>query len=222
MTSSDPRFDSAPLDRRTLDLHYDDLTTRLQRHGSRAIIFDCDGTLADSMPVHYVAWTRTLEPLGVRFDEATFYGWAGIPTDRILRMLAEEQQIALDAAHLAHVKEAKFLEELGQLKPIEPVVRLARESHGRHPIAVASGGFRDIVRLQLAHLGIDELFQVVVAAEDTERHKPEPDVFLEAARRLQVAPELCCVLEDSDLGIEAARRAGMSWIDVRPYHPSRD
>ena len=89
----------------------------------------------------------------------------------------------------------------------------------RLPIGVASGGFRAVIEHQLEQIGVTHLFSVVVAAEDTEKHKPEPDVFLEAAQRLEMPPESCCVLEDSDLGIEAARRAGMGWVDVRPFYP---
>jgi len=189
--------------------------------GAQALIFDCDGTLADSMPVHFIAWCETLHPLGIAFDEARFYEMAGIPTDRILRMLAAEQGLAFDADDLSRIKEEKFLKHLPQLKPIEPVALLARQSHGNRPIAVASGGFREVVHQQLVRLELRPIFEVIVTAEDTERHKPEPDVFLEAARQLAVAPAICCVLEDSDLGIEAARRAGMSWIDVRPFHPPR-
>lgn len=186
-----------------------------------AIIFDCDGTLADSMPIHFVAWSQTLQPLGVQFDEERFYALAGVPSDRILALLGQEQGIELDVERLAIEKEEKFLLHLPNLQPIPEVVQLALDSREKMPIAVASGGFREIVHLQLKHLGINEIFPVVVTAEDTTRHKPEPDVFLKAADLLGVSPEGCCVLEDSDLGIEAARRAGMTWIDVRPWHPPR-
>jgi len=99
--------------------------------------------------------------------------------------------------------------------PIEKVVAVAREARGTRPMAVASGGYRRVVERTLRHIGILDWFGVLVAAEDTSRHKPEPDVFLEAARRLGVAPGACTVYEDTDLGIEAARRAGMRWVDVR-------
>ena len=187
-----------------------------------ALIFDCDGTLADSMPVHFVAWRETLEPLGVDFSEERFYALAGVPSDRILEMLGAEQGIDLDIDRLAVEKEERFLLHLPNLQPIPEVARLAQDRFGLCPIAVASGGFREIVHLQLKHLTIHELFPVVVTAEDTERHKPEPDVFLKAAELLAVEAGNCCVLEDSDLGIEAAKRAGMTWIDVRPWHPPRE
>lgn len=203
------------------DRHFAHLSELLARHAPAALVFDCDGTLTDSMPVHYIAWREALEPVGLRFDETRFYAMAGIPTDRILHQLSREQGIPIEVAELSRIKEERFLVHLDRLQPIEPVARLARHSHGEMPISVASGGFREIVDLQLRKLQLRHLFDVVVTAEDTLRHKPEPDVFLEAADRMKVPPQVCCVLEDSDLGIEAARRAGMSWIDVRPYHPPR-
>jgi HAD superfamily hydrolase (TIGR01509 family) len=84
-------------------------------------------------------------------------------------------------------------------------------------MAVASGGIRPVILAQLARLQCLDWFDAIVTAEDTERHKPDPDVFLEAARRLGVPPQFCRVYEDSDLGVEAAQRAGMQWIDVRKW-----
>ena len=85
-------------------------------------------------------------------------------------------------------------------------------------MAVASGSVRESVERQLKTLGIRSWFDAVVTAEDTKRHKPHPDVFLEAARQLDISPHLCRVYEDSDLGIEAAKRAEMAWVDVRPLY----
>ena len=198
----------------------DRLHAEVHGHAPQAIIFDCDGTLAHSMPAHYVAWRNTLEPHGVEFLESKFYSLAGMPSDRIINLLSDEQGIELDADRLAEEKEERFLETLHLLEPIIPVVALAKTSAGKLPIAVASGGFREIIQHQLTQIEIRHLFEVIVTAEDTERHKPEPDVFLEAARQLAIDPTECCVLEDSDLGITAAKRAGMSWVDVRPYCPS--
>jgi beta-phosphoglucomutase family hydrolase len=186
-------------------------------HAAEGIIFDCDGTLVDSMPIHFLAWHRTMTEVGLRLDEERFYALGGMPSHRIIAMLADEQAVVVDARSTAHRKEQAFLELIHLLEPIELVVEVARQLRGNKPIAVASGGFRDIIARQLAHIGIDDWFDAVVTAEDTARHKPEPDVFLETAKRLKVAPESCLVFEDADLGIEAARRAGMAWIDVRDF-----
>jgi HAD superfamily hydrolase (TIGR01509 family) len=185
-----------------------------------ALIFDCDGTLTNSMPVHYVCWRQTMAKHGIEFDEQRFYALGGVPSDKIVALLAAEAGLTLDAAAVAHEKEQAFLDTLHLLQPIAAVVEIARIHRGQKKMAVASGGFRHVVERQLAHIGVSDWFDAVVTSEDTTRHKPDPDVFLEAARRLGIAPEHCEVYEDSDLGIEAARRAGMQWVDVRKYHVS--
>ena len=183
-----------------------------------ALIFDCDGTLTDSMPIHYVAWHRTMQNYGIQFPEDRFYSLGGIPTDKIIRMLADEQQVEVDAHKAAIAKENAFLELLHLLEPIQQVVAVARHFHRRVPMIVASGGFREIIKKQITQIGCDGLFDDIVAAEDTDRHKPEPDVFLEAARRVGADPTRCLVYEDSDLGVQAARSASMDFIDVRAFH----
>jgi len=180
-----------------------------------ALIFDCDGTLVDSMPAHFAAWQATLGPLGIQLTEERFYGLAGTPTDRIAAILVREHQVEADPREVSTQKETHYLNSLHLLRPIEPVVEIVRQSLGRKRLAVASGGFRRVVARQLEHVGLGDAFEVLVTAEDTLRHKPEPDVFLEAARRLGVPPAECCVYEDADLGVEAARRAGMACVDIR-------
>ncbi len=183
-----------------------------------AILFDCDGTLTDSMPVHYVAWFRTMQRFGISFPEDRFYALGGVPSDKIVRMLADEQGIDVDIETAAMQKEEEFLRILHLIQPIPPVMEVAKHFRGRIPMAVASGGFRTIIHQQLERLGCNDWFSTIVTAEDTHRHKPFPDVFLLAAKRLEVAPADCLVYEDSDLGIEAAEAAGMDWIDVRTFH----
>lgn len=183
-----------------------------------ALIFDCDGTLTNSMPVHFVCWQKTLAGHGIDFGEERFYALGGMPSDKIVSLLAAEAGFALDAAAVAAEKERAFLETLHLLEPIATVVEIARRHRGQKKMAVASGGFRHVVHQQLRQIGVQDWFDAVVTAEDTSRHKPEPDVFLEAARQLRIPPDQCEVYEDSDLGIEAARRAGMRCVDVRKYH----
>lgn len=182
---------------------------------SDALIFDCDGTLADTMPAHYQAWLQLLEPYGIAFPEDRFYALGGVPTAEIARMLFDEAGVPIDAAAIARRKEQMFLQHMDGIVGIEKVVSVARAARGIRPIAVASGGQRPTVEHTLRQVGILDWFPVIVTAEDTTRHKPEPDVFLEAARRLGVPAETCTVYEDTDLGIEAARRAGMRWVDIR-------
>jgi beta-phosphoglucomutase family hydrolase len=187
----------------------------------QALIFDCDGTLTDSMPLHFVAWSQTMRRFGIEFSEDRFYELGGIPSDKIIQMLADEAQLSLDVGAVTREKEQVFLDSLHLLEEIAAITAVVRENKGKLPMAVASGGFREIVAKQIAHIGLAGWFDTMVTAEDTTRHKPEPDVFLEAARRLGVAPANCLVYEDADLGIEAARRAGMQWVDVRTLHRPR-
>jgi beta-phosphoglucomutase-like phosphatase (HAD superfamily) len=186
--------------------------------GTSALIFDCDGTLADTMPVHYRAWTAMLGRHGIPFPEARFYQLGGVPTAQIIRLLAAEHGVAVaDVDAMVWEKEEAFLGFLPEVGPVAPVYDIGRDFRHVLPMAVASGGYRAVVERTLAVIGVAEWFAAVVCAEDTPRHKPEPDVFLEAARRLGAAPAGCVVFEDTDIGLEAARRAGMVGIDVRGW-----
>jgi beta-phosphoglucomutase-like phosphatase (HAD superfamily) len=185
---------------------------------TRALVFDCDGTLADTMPVHFEAWTAMLATHGLQFPEPQFFALAGMPTDRIIARLASEQGAVLttdDIVAMVADKENRYMTMIDVVRPIEVVVSIAAHYRGVLPMAVASGGEGWVVRRTLAAIGTLDWFDTVVGSEDTVRHKPEPDVFLEAARRLGVDPEACVVFEDSDLGLEAARRAGMQGVDIR-------
>jgi beta-phosphoglucomutase family hydrolase len=181
----------------------------------RGIIFDCDGTLADTMPLHWRAWRTISERHRFHFPEDRFYSLGGVPSRDILKMLCLEQGLALDHLAIAREKEAEYLPLIAQVEPINTVVGVARKYHGKLPMAVASGGTRHVIEQVLQHLGIRHLFHSVVTSEDVLHQKPAPDIFLEAAKRLGVAPELCRGYEDTDLGMQAIRAAGMDAIDVR-------
>jgi beta-phosphoglucomutase family hydrolase len=186
--------------------------------GTAGLIFDCDGTLADTMPAHYKAWTAMLGRFGIPFPEPRFYAMGGMPTAQIIRVLAADAGVAVaDVDAMVHEKEQGFLTHLDAVTPIEPVLAIAKAYRGKLPIAVASGGYRDTITRTLDRLAIRNWFDAMVTAEDTARHKPDPDVFLEAARRLKVTAAACVVFEDTDIGLEAARRAGMQSVDVRGW-----
>ncbi|EMI42412.1 HAD family hydrolase [Rhodopirellula sp. SWK7] len=189
----------------------DDLSERFD-----ALIFDCDGTLTDSMPLHYRAWRDTLLARGVEFPEPRFYSMGGMPTDKIIDILCGEQNVSVDVDATAQAKEDAFEELMGELQPLQIVCDCAARHRGQMPMAVASGGIRPIVERQLKQIEMLDWFGAIVTSEDTELHKPEPDAFLLAARLLDVNPTRCLVFEDSPLGFDAACRAGMQFVDVRP------
>lgn len=181
----------------------------------KGIVFDCDGTLADTMPLHWQAWRTIAERHRFHFPEDRFYSLGGVPSRDILHMLRLEQRLSINPIAVALEKEEAYLPLLPQVRPIQAVVEVAREHHGRIPLAVASGGNKPIIEMVLRHLGIRELFAAVVTSEDVTNQKPAPDIFLEAARRLGVEPASCHAYEDTDLGLQAIRSAGMRAFDVR-------
>lgn len=167
------------------------------------------------MPLHWRAWQVVTARHGIRLPRERFYSLGGVPSRDILKLLSLEQGLTLDHLAVAREKEMEYLPLIAQVEPINAVVGVARENHGKIPMAVASGGTRRIIAQVLAHLGIAHLFQAVVTSEDVTRQKPAPDIFLEAARRIGVAPTLCRAYEDTDLGMKAIRAAGMEAVDVR-------
>lgn len=180
-----------------------------------------DGTLADTMPSHYEAWSVILQRYGLEMSEDRFYALGGWPTERVADLLISESGRTLDALQISVEKEALFAESLHLVRPIEHTTSVALKHRGSIPLAVATGATRDICELILKQLDIYDWFDAVVCADEVERHKPNPDVFLEAARRLGVEPQHCVVYEDTDPGLEAARRAGMAHIDVRTFYTPR-
>ena len=183
----------------------------------QGIIFDCDGTLADTMPLHWRAWRAVTRRHGIQFPEDRFYALGGVPSRHILKMLAGEQGLAIDPLAVAKEKEDAYLELLADVGPIETVVGVARAHHGKIPMAVASGGTQRVIERVLVHLGLREMFAAVVTSEDVVHQKPAPDIFLEAARRIGIPPQFCRGYEDTDLGMQAIRAAGMEAVDVRTF-----
>jgi beta-phosphoglucomutase family hydrolase len=181
------------------------------------LIFDCDGTLVDTMPLHWKAWQQTSARHGLIFPEERFYALGGVPSRDIVKMLAAEQNLSLDPLAVAREKEEAYLAVMTHATPIQEVVEIVRRHHGAVPMAVASGGTRKVIELVLVHAGIRSFFQAVVTSEDVIRQKPAPDIFLEAARRIGAAPERCQAFEDTDLGLQAIRAAGMDAVDIRPW-----
>jgi len=181
----------------------------------KGLVFDCDGTLADTMPLHWRAWQAIAAKYKLHFPEDRFYSLGGVPSRDILQMLAREQNVSLDHIEAAHEKENVYLPLMATVEPIHAVVEIARANFGKIPMAVASGGTQPIIVGVLEHLKIRHLFDAVVTSEMVKNQKPAPDIFLEAARRIGVEPQFCRGYEDTDLGMQAIRSAGMDAVDVR-------
>ena len=179
-----------------------------------AFIFDCDGTLADNMHLHYEAWSRAMGDFGGTYPEELFYEWGGVPTAEIVRRLNAKFSLSMNVDDVVLRKEHYYRELIPNVTENIDVIPVVREYHGKLPMAVASGGHRDLVVRTLDALGIREFFDAVIAAEDYDRGKPHPDPFLVAAEHLGVPPSSCLVFEDTETGADAARAAGMAWVLV--------
>jgi len=187
-----------------------------------AIIFDCDGTLVDSTRLYFRAWSILFESYGAEMSWDWFAAHLGSSWPQIFDEYQNKCGISLDAALGLQEFNRAYQDGIDTLCEIEIVADVARRHFGRVPMAVASGGTREIVEATLLAVNLLDLFEAVVTIENVQgRGKPAPDMFLEAARRLRVPPNECTVFEDSDEGIEAAYRAGMSATDVRlVYRPA--
>ena len=181
-----------------------------------AYLFDCDGTIADSMPLHYLAWKQALGEWNCDFDEELFYSWGGMPVAEIISTLNTRHGLSMPVEAVAKRKESLYYERLPQLKVVPEVMEHIEHGHGRIPFAVVSGSTRESVTASLESLQLLDRFDTLVCAGDYKESKPDPEGFLLAASRLGVRPEACLVFEDTEKGIQAAKAAGMASVKVPP------
>jgi HAD superfamily hydrolase (TIGR01509 family) len=179
-----------------------------------AYLFDCDGTIVDSMPLHYVAWKKALGEWNCGFAEELFYAWGGRPTAEIIATLNERDGLSMPVESVARRKEEFYFEMLPELKVVPEVLEHIVAEHGRIPFAVVSGSARDSVTASLEVLKLLDRFETLVCAGEYKKSKPDPEAFLLAASRLGVAPKNCLVFEDTEMGIQAATAAGMASVRV--------
>jgi HAD superfamily hydrolase (TIGR01509 family) len=179
-----------------------------------AYLFDCDGTIADSMPLHYVAWKKALGEWNCEFAEELFYAWGGRPTAEIIATLNQMHGLSMPVESVANRKEELYFELLPELKVVPEVLEHIEAQHGRIPFAVVSGSARDSVTASLEMLKLLDRFDTLVCAGEYKKSKPDPEAFLLAASRLGVAPKNCLVFEDTEMGIQAATAAGMASVKV--------
>lgn len=184
---------------------------------ARALIFDLDGTLSNSLPVHLKNWQIIGEKFGFEFDPQIIHDLTGRPTIEFAQHVVERYGVNEAPENLVKMKQESFWSLSHLLEPIDEVIAIVKQNHGKLPMAVGTGAGAKSAKVQLKALELAQYFPTVVSANDVNKHKPEPDTFLKCAELLGVEPQYCQVFEDGDLGITAAKTAGMFVTDVRDY-----
>ena len=177
-----------------------------------ALIFDMDGTLVDSMPLHLDAWETTSAEFGLPFNRAQLNEYGGIPTRKIVAMLAEQHGLEIDVEAFARRKVALYLERIDSVSVFPAMWELVKGCHGKVPMGIGTGSTRDHATHILRNTGLDAFIPVLVSADDVTNHKPHPDTFLKVAELLGANPANCLVFEDTPIGIEAGKAGGMATV----------
>lgn len=185
----------------------------------KGLIFDCDGTLVDSMPLHMKAWEEAFKQFKTRFDYDYLYSLKGMKETEIIKLYNRTFNTNLDPEGIVQVKHDYFAENINSVTPIKPIVDIAKTYYKKLPLAVVSGSVKSIVHKELEVIGIFDLFDIIITADDPYKPKPAPEIFLAAAEKIKAAPKDCIVFEDGDPGLEAAVNAGMQTVDIRKYVP---
>jgi beta-phosphoglucomutase family hydrolase len=186
--------------------------------GVRGIIFDLDGTLADTMPVHFLAYKNILAGYGIDFTPELFATMAGIPAVGTIEKINELFGTRMNAEEVGHTKEREYEKLMHKMKPVEPVVELMKKYHGKLPMSVGTGGYHRLAWKTMKILGLDKYIDILVSSEDVSHPKPHPETFLKCAEKMNVAPAFCHVFEDGELGMQAAKSAGMKATLVTDFY----
>lgn len=192
------------------------MTLKVQQK-AKALIFDLDGTLSNSLPVHLATWNIVGKKYGFVFDPQILIEMTGRPTIEFAERVVEQYGLSADPNEIMLLKQTSFWDMAHLLEPIDKVVSIVKAYYGKLPMSVGTGAGKKSTQVQLETLDLLQYFDAIVTAEDVTSHKPKPETFLECARLMGVDPQYCQVFEDGDLGIEAANKAGMMVTDVRPF-----
>lgn len=185
---------------------------------ARALIFDLDGTIADTMPVHFLAYKEILRDYGIEFTPELFATLAGIPAVQTIQKLNEMFGTEMDSVKTGHLKEQVYEQMMHKMKPVEPVVNLVKKYYGEIPMSVGTGGYKKLAWKSLKILELDKYFDILISSEDVTHPKPHPETFLKCAEKMGVLPQYCHVFEDGELGMQAARAAGMMATLVTDFY----
>ncbi|EOD56083.1 HAD family hydrolase [Aeromonas molluscorum] len=186
----------------------------------QGLVFDLDGTLVDSMPLHLAAWEHASREFGFKFDGDWFYELGGMPSRKIALLVAEQQQIVLDPLEVTRCKTAHYVANLHKATVFPAMLELVQAHYGHLPMGVGTGSPRINADAVLRNTGLERYFPVVVTADDVTQHKPHPDTFLLVAERLGVEPRGCLVFEDTGIGLAAGQAAGMRTCLVKGGVPT--
>ncbi len=184
---------------------------------AKGLVFDLDGTLIDSMPLHYEAWHEVCATKGVDFTEEMFYSLAGVHSERIFEIINEKYGTDFDPVQYGLIKEEVYMKKLQFLKPVEPVLELVKKYHGRLPMSIGTGSPGKHSWEAVKALGLDKYFDILVSKDDVSKGKPDPETFLKCAKLMGIEPKYCQVLEDGEPGLQAAHSAGMIVTDIREF-----
>lgn len=185
---------------------------------AKGLIFDLDGTISDTMPIHYIAWRNAAARYGIDFTVELFNSLAGIPLYPTVEKLNEIFNKNIDPKEMGDAKEEEYENNMHLAKPVEPVVEVIKKYYGKMPMSVGTGGLKRLAKKSLELIDLDQYFDIIVAYEDVNNYKPHPETFLRCAELMGVAPTDCQVFEDGILGMQAANTAGMMLVDVTKYY----
>jgi len=185
---------------------------------AKALIFDLDGTIADTMPVHFLAYKNILGDFGIDFTPELFATLAGVPAIETIEKLNEQFGTSMNPEEIGHLKEQEYEKMMHKMKPVEPVVQLVKKYHGKMPMSVGTGGYRRLAWKTLEILGLKDYFDILISSEDVKNAKPHPETFLKCAEKMGVDPKDCQVFEDGELGMQAAVSAGMMSTLVTDFY----
>lgn len=184
----------------------------------KGLIFDLDGTVADTMPIHYMAWKNAAARYGINFTPELFEQLAGVPLYPTVEKLNKLFNKNIDPKEMGDSKEKEYEKNMHKAQPVEPVMEVIRRYHGKLPMVIGTGGGRELSLKAMKIMGIDRYIDKLVSADDVNLHKPHPETFLKCAELIGVKPEDCLVFEDGSLGIQAAKKAGMKVVNVTDYY----